>query len=246
MFLTDAGGRPGLGKEVEIPAPPVPGLPRLTVPFDRDLLALVPQVGVFSPWATQVGDFEWTELDHATADVILLDLGAAMAVTAPLGLGAPGFVAIVTEAPVTAEEAERAYEGSQYALHSVQAAYRQNDSAALPRIYFLLWGALADPSEAGSKSLSAVAAAVGGRGGYAVPVPGQSRQPQPSLRAAWEAQFGGAPMISGQGPIQVQRPTSEPPLEEKPGGGSGWLLPVAVGLGVAVVTTGIVVALRRS
>jgi hypothetical protein len=240
MFLTDAGGRPGLGKDVAMPLPPVPGLPKLDVPFGAEMLSALPQVGVFSPWATQVSDLEWTELTHATADLILFDMAPVLALTGG-AFGSPGFVAIVKESPLAASAAEAAFEGTPYALHSIQAAYRQNDGAALPKIYFLLWGALADPGSGGAASLEARARGIGGRLTYAVPVAGQSRSPQPSLAEAWAAQFTDVPAITGQGPVYDPRPPP-PPLEE---GGIDWLTPALVGLGIAVVTAGAVYALRR-
>lgn len=162
-----------------------PGLPSAASGVDLSwLLANAPKIGVYTPWAVQQGDLSWEEVVTPSTNVALFELGPVLSYSASLGFGAPGYVAILTQAPLTLSMAAAAYAGTPYKLSSAMAVYAQDVAGPSYgwKLAFLYWGSQRDPGDqaGGSGAVETAAGSVGGKLVFAQDVPAQ----QTTVKAA--------------------------------------------------------------
>lgn len=269
-YFTGTGQFPGLPQLPGLPGVGLPGVPGTGVPGVpaglpgfHDVLDLltagVPQLGVFTPWAEQVNEMSFQEISAPALNISAMDLTGAKQAMGSFGLGAPGFVAVITEKPVGRTVLQAAFEATPYAYFESVAAYRQDDAGAPPRIYFVHWGSLRDPGTGGAQgSIEAMAAALGGQSVFAVQVPADQSTvrmpPAVAFSTAYGAQFGQP--ANGQppptippspeppppdggppAPVPPDQPPPGPPPRVKAAGVSQYFFGAAIGLGVAAVVT---------
>ena len=177
------------------------------------LLANAPKVGVFTPWAEQKSDMVWEEITPDT-NVALFELGPVLGLLGSLGMGHPGYVAILTTTPLTSGMAKAVYAGTPYKLDSVQAVYAQISGGA-EKMAFLYWGTQRDPSDGagGPGDLATAAASVAGRLVFAQQLAIGSSSVRPPMgpglfEPAYETAF--------KQDIQVISPSSNGPLPPPP------------------------------
>lgn len=232
QFLQGAGTLLG---SLGIPAPTLPGVPGLPnfqlPPGMGDLLATLPVLGMFTPWAAQIADDNWQEIASPTANIAVSDIGQVTAILDVSALGRPGFIAILAEKPVPGSQVALAFQGSPYQYAGTQAVYSQQDTKTPPKILFVHWGSLRDPSDpnGGSKAIGNIAPSLGGKTVFALPVAREqttSRQQPTGFETAYRSQFGGAPLVEpapvipqtpGTLPSGVPQPTTPPPTTPTPG-----------------------------
>lgn len=224
-FAADAGGRPM--SDVLFPA--IPGLPPLPTNiggFDvGTILQSVPKIGVYTPWAEQETDAKWRELGKVDTNVALFSYAAVGQALQAFGLGQPGFVAILSKAPLSLGLAEAAFQQTPYKLFSGMSVYRQDDPKTRPTPEYLYWGQLRDPGDpmAGNSSVELSAASVGAQTVFGVQLPAESssarQMPPPGdFEIAFESSTGKDIYVipygggGGTGPLP-------PPPEPIPGPG---------------------------
>ncbi len=221
-FLADAGGRP----MSDVLLPSVPGLPPLPTNiggFDvGTILNAVPKLGIYTPWAEQVTDSKWTELGKVDTNVALFPFAQVGQALASFGLGQPGFVAILSKAPLSLGLAEAAFTQTPYKLFSWLAMYRQDDTKSTPSPEYVYWGQLRDPGDAmgGNSSVELSASSVGAQVVFGVQLPAESssarQMPAPgAFEVAFETSTGkdiNVTPYASTGPAPGPLPPPPPPL----------------------------------
>jgi hypothetical protein len=218
-FAADAGGRP----MADVLLPSVPGLPPLPTNiggFDvGTILASVPKIGVYTPWAEQETDANWRELGKVDTNVALFPYASVGQALQAFGLGQPGFVAILSMAPLSLGLAEAAFAQTPYKLFSGMAVYRQDDAKTRPTPEYLYWGQLRDPGDpmGGNSSVELSASSVGAQVVFGVQLAAESSSARPmpgpgEFEIAFESSTGKdiavVPYGGGGGPL----PPPPPPI----------------------------------
>src|SRR3990172_12713341 len=105
-FSTDAGGRPAGRMRPFGALGQIPGLPPLGLPTGlgvdiNQLLQGLPRMSALTPWAEQTSDFQFAEIRQPPEfNVAVYDYGSVLASMLTLGMGPPGFLAVVTRQPL--------------------------------------------------------------------------------------------------------------------------------------------------
>jgi hypothetical protein len=226
------------------PAPPgtvlPPGLPGLEM-FGSIVQALgLKEVGLYTPWAARESGVEWEEVDQPPdTNVVAFSvnqqaLNAAQSVT--FGQPLP-FIAIITSGMPTPSQVESAFDLSPYTFYQTQAVYRQDDKAAVPRIYLMHWGEYRKPGDAmfNKGSIDQAAAKLAGASVYASQVDYKTtaqRTPpsQPFATVIGQAGPAPGPELPPPPPPAVPPPPSTGPKKTPP-----WLIIGALGVGAAAI-----------
>ncbi len=232
-----------------------PGPAGLAIPEIGQLFAdlgsklSLPDLGVYTPWATRVGGIQWDLVSQPpgtnVAIASLTDVAWKMALGVGFGQALP-FIGVLSERLPEVSVLERSWIGTQYEVYETQAVYAQTDQAPTPRIQFLTWLSLRAPGDGdkGSGSLEQAAVESGGRLVFATQVDYRSTAtrgvPGMPFLGALEEQLGGGgqpgerpppPPVDPIGPPPVVDPGAAAPSE----GGVSWA-PIAALVGAAVVT----------
>lgn len=200
-------------------------------------------IGVATLWAAQSGDMSWealtTQPDSNESLFFIHDADVANA--EQLAFGAPlPFVVIATRQPLSSTGAAALWSGTAYEPYSAEAVYRQDDTSAVPVIYFLNWGQLSNSQTAKHGSLDAAASAVGGTllFGIQIPSAGSTTRPFPAtpFNSALTTQLalGPAPGPAPSRDAPVPAPEPAPTPATTSSGPSKWWLPVALGAAAGV------------
>lgn len=237
FFSTDAGGRPssaysGVGQ--------TPGVPPINVPGLEDILATlggmqIPQLGLFTPWAEQVSGpppfgYTFSPIPNPDTNIVAFEMTQVQPLLAGLGVGDPGFVAFLSDAPLTHESVRAAFSNTPYELFGPGiAVYSQHDTSGVPKAYFLYWGALRGPGDpsGGPSSMLVAAQRLGSTLVFAQQVSYQStavrEPPSASVPMAIETQFPGLFPVTPLGPPPPTAatgpgvpPSPPPPLPGEP------------------------------
>jgi hypothetical protein len=238
------------------------------------LLANAPKVGVYTPWAEQKSDMVWEEIAHPDTNVALFELGPVLGLLGSLGMGQPGYIAILTTTPLTSGMAKAMYAGTPYKLDSVQAVYPQVTGGA-EKIAFLYWGTQRDPSDGagGPGDVATAAASVVGKlvfaqqlaiGSSSVRPPAAPGTFEPAYEIAFKQDIQVITNSSGSsgplppppiplpppGPAPAPAPGPAPPPPAPPAPPApekaSMVGPVLVGLGAAILGFALIRAGRKS
>lgn len=178
------------------------------------LMANAPKLGVFTPWAEQKSDMVWEEIQSPDTNVALFELGPVLGLLSSLGMAQPGFVAVLTQKPLSLTQAKAMYAGTPYKLDSVQAVYPQVSGGA-EKLAFLYWGVQREASDGagGPGSVATAASSVGGKLVFAQQVEvGSSSVRPPAAPGTFEPSYETA----FKQDIQVIVPGSAGPLPPPP------------------------------
>lgn len=183
----------------------------------RDIPSLLqlPQVGVSTPWAGQVSDFEWKEIHNPDTNIqtfSIRDNDLANAATKLFGNAFP-FLILKTLDPVPVTVLKLALSTTGYELFETQAVYRQDDPNPVPRIEFFHW--IRFKNEGGGLFLEAIAQGLSADLLYGQQVPVgpttvRSKPVMPFIQA-FNAQF------LSDSPAQPAPPSPTNPFPDLPG-----------------------------
>lgn len=246
----------GLG---QMPAPPgvvLPaGFPGLEI-FGTLISQLgLSKLGLYTPWAARESGVEWEEIDQppdtniAAFMVNQQALNAAMALT----FGSPiPFIALITDGLPTPSQVEDAFDLSPYSFYQTQATYRQDDAAAVPKIYYVHWGEYRKPADSmhGKGSIDSAAQKISAAAAYAAQVDYKSTAmrgiPVQPFSTVLQQQAGGGlgpPPIPGSlPPPGSQPPTATPTVSPKK---TSWLVIGLVGAAAAAGAFVVTRAVRK-
>lgn len=133
-------------------APPPPAPEGSAMEALEQILAMATPIEL-SPWAAQIGDLNWRELEP-TQKYLAWPVNAEQLLAVERAASDPiGYVAVLTQSPVTLVEAEEAFSNTPFELSDAVAVYRQNDPEPIPKMYFLYWGRLRDVATRTGSSL---------------------------------------------------------------------------------------------
>lgn len=179
-------------------------------------------LAVVTPWGSQTGDVSWDTIAQPEWDVVLFPLSDQVLKAAENATyGHPvGWIAVLTEKPVSLQAAYDAFVDRRYSFLSADAVYRQDDSAPTPKIYYLYWAELRDdPSdqEGGTQSLDSAARLLGGKLVFASQVPRTASartHPLLPVQTVIAAQKTPTPVVSTAVP-QVLAPAAAAPTSTR-------------------------------
>jgi hypothetical protein len=140
-------------------------------------------LGVYVPWAKQNGAINWTTIAEPDHELVIYPISAATVDrvnSGSYGCEVP-WVAVITEKPVQALVADKAWDDSRYDLFEVEAVYDVDDKRQAPRICFLYWAKLHEDVGGGRQSLDAVAKRLGGKLVFPVQIAVSGARRPPSL-----------------------------------------------------------------
>jgi hypothetical protein len=223
-----------------IPAPPGTSLGDMSA---QGMLAEVAQAlglqaqGVYTPWATRSGDVSWDEIKNPDTNIALFSItDAQVNQAAEVTYGHPlPFVAVITKGPLTGQAVDNMWAGTAYKAYETQAVYRQDDAKNPPTITFLHWGERIDMSALPKQTLALQprAASVSGSLVFAAQIPVQGT----TVRAAPSTSFSDAlqSQLVASGPVPPPPPSMVPVKTAAASAPTNYSLPIAVGLGAAVL-----------
>lgn len=171
---------------------------------DQALLTLVSPQGslTYTEWATQTGDASWQEVtpqkDYQAFAVGDLQLVAVANTTS----SEVDTLAVISPVLTRASAVQTAFEGTPFAYDHTEGVYAQLDPSATPRIYFVYWLKLRDPSDpkTGPTSLNYAATSILGVLSYILQIPPASSDRVHPASGAFPAAFAAQ---AAQPPISV-------------------------------------------
>jgi hypothetical protein len=111
----------------------------------QTLLQDIPPLGVYVPWADQVGEVDWKVVAPDTRYALYPVSAEILASAERASFGQPvGFVVALSSKQLTLADAARLFDATPFEYFSTDAAYRADDTKPAPTIYFAYWGRLRD------------------------------------------------------------------------------------------------------
>lgn len=224
----------GVGAAFFPPGVSIPGAEGLDV-FEGLMQQLKP-MGVYTPWATRMGSMDWEVVSQPPDTNVVagkIDDSLYQKILG-IGFGAPlPFIGVYTTKLPTQSQIEDAFVGTPYSFYETQAVYNQQDTGEPPKIAFLHWLQLRQPTDSnnGTSSLSAAAHKISGQllalmqMGY---TDTKSREiPADSFETAFASQFA----LPGSGPVVTDIDTELEEESSKPS--TGYQFAVAAAIAVA-------------
>jgi hypothetical protein len=211
----------------------------------------LPEIGVYTPWATRTGDMTWEPgSESPNTNIMVWGLtDQQVNLAQEVGFGNPlPFVVIMTEQPLTNGTIDAMWGGTAYAPYETQAIFRQDDAKPVPTIRFLHWGERIDMANAPQhlRPLEAAAQSQNGQLSFAAQIEAResTQRDFPALPFddALTAQLALTPRAPVPGlPASQQAPYPQQieVIAEAPSQRSA-AMPILVGIGSAVLTYWIV------
>ena len=209
------------------------------------ILQGVTPLGVYIPWADQIGEHDWKVVAPDQRYALYPVTADSLAAAERAAFGQPvGFVTALSAHQLTLAAAAQLFAGTPYDYFSTDGSYRDDDRKAAPTIYFVYWGRLRDvPQTVGNyKTLESQAKALGVQIAFPVyvNVPSGATQPEINFSLALKAQqiapaTTTAPVPTAIAPIPTATLLAPMPAAvepTRPSGAGKFLLILAVG-GVA-------------
>jgi hypothetical protein len=171
----------GLGQAGQAPEQTMSALAANTM---QTILQGVTPLGVYVPWADQVGEYDWKVVSPDQRYALYPVTADSLTAAERASFGQPvGFVTALSAHQLSLADARRLFDGTPYEYFSTDGSYRADDTKAAPTIYFVYWGRLRDTAQTvgNYKTLESQAKALGVQLAFPVYVNVPSGVTQPAI-----------------------------------------------------------------